>query len=83
MRWPARLAAFTGSLLGGMPGPSTVQVVGDVYLDIIAKIDELPEWDGDSSIRSPIETVAFPKNSSGSPPPRRFHTSTAILASSP
>ena len=45
--------------LFGAFGPlSTVQVVGDVYLDVIAKIDALPEWDGDSTIKQPIETVA-------------------------
>ena len=37
---------------------TTVQVVGDVYLDVLAKVDTLPEWDGDTSITSPIETVA-------------------------
>lgn len=40
------------------PPLSTVQVVGDIYLDIIAKVDNLPQWDGDASIKSPIETVA-------------------------
>ena len=49
------LAAAAGMLTGPR---STVQVVGDVYLDIIAKVDDLPTWDGDTSIRSPIETVA-------------------------
>jgi len=53
---PARLVAAAGSLLGGMP--STVQVVGDVYLDVIAKIDDLPAWDADTQIHAPIETVA-------------------------
>lgn len=38
--------------------PPTVQVLGDIYLDVIAKVDDLPEWDGDTSINSPIETVA-------------------------
>ena len=48
--------------LFGAFGPlSTVQVVGDVYLDVIAKIDALPEWDGDSTIKQPIETVAAVK----------------------
>jgi len=55
----ALLGAAT-SLLSriSFPGPSTVQVVGDVYLDVIANIDELPQWDADVSINAPIETVA-------------------------
>jgi len=53
----APFRALATSLLG-LGSPSTVQVVGDAYLDIIAKIDELPQWDGDTAIRSPIETVA-------------------------
>ena len=52
----ARLFAAATSLLGD-PKP-TVHVVGDVYLDVIAKVDDLPGWDGDTAIRSPIETVA-------------------------
>ena len=36
---------------------STVQIVGDVYLDVLAKVEHLPEWDGDTSITSPIETL--------------------------
>ena len=35
----------------------TVQIVGDVYLDVVAKVDDLPAWDGDTSITSPIETL--------------------------
>ena len=73
MKWASKLATAVSSLVGGgvqfpnvqdvgdalgKPLVPTVQVVGDVYLDIIAKIDALPEWDGDTSIRSPIETVA-------------------------
>lgn len=73
MKWASKLATAVASLVGGgiqfpnvqdvgdalgKPLVPTVQVVGDVYLDIIAKIDALPEWDGDTSIRSPIETVA-------------------------
>ena len=59
MRALARLLAATSGFLLGQPKPwATVQIVGDVYLDVIAKIDELPKWDGDTSIRSPIETVA-------------------------
>jgi len=58
-----RVIAVASSLFGsGLRGSSTtdgtVQIVGDTYLDVIAKIDQLPEWDGDTSIRSPIETVA-------------------------
>lgn len=57
MRLPgAGLLAAAGSLFA-LP-LSTVHVVGDVYLDIIAKVDELPTWDGDTTIRSPMETVA-------------------------
>ena len=58
MRFYQRLLAATGLLANPLPMPSTVQVVGDVYLDVIAKIDALPQWDGDTSIQSPIETVA-------------------------
>ena len=45
--------------LGGLftPPRSTIHVVGDIYLDVIAKVDEIPVWDGDTAIRSPIETV--------------------------
>jgi sugar/nucleoside kinase (ribokinase family) len=35
-----------------------IQVVGDIYLDMIAKVDELPHWDGDTDINQPIETTA-------------------------
>ena len=35
----------------------TIQIIGDVYLDVLAKVDSLPEWDGDTSITSPIETL--------------------------
>ena len=56
---PARLLAAIGGLLPLNPSP-TVQVVGDVYLDVIAKVDELPSWDGDTTIQSPIQTVAVP-----------------------
>ena len=38
----APFRALATSLLG-LGSPSTVQVVGDAYLDIIAKIDELPQ----------------------------------------
>ena len=51
----------TCGLLPRVAGPdqaSTVQVVGDVYLDVIAKVDDLPTWDGDQDIMQPIETVA-------------------------
>ena len=34
------------SLLPERLSPPTIQVVGDVYLDILAKVEELPEWDG-------------------------------------
>ena len=34
-----------------------IQVVGDIYLDMIAKVDELPHWDGDTD-NQPIETTA-------------------------
>ena len=54
---PARLLAAIGGLLP-RPPVSTVQIVGDVYLDVIAKVDELPSWDGDTTIQSPIQTVA-------------------------
>ena len=54
---PSRLLAAIGGLLPLRPSP-TVQVVGDVYLDVIAKVDELPTWDGDTTIQSPIQTVA-------------------------
>ena len=51
MKWPGRvLAAATG--LFGIKPPSTVHIVGDTYLDVIAKIQDLPKWDGDTSIRS-------------------------------
>ena len=44
------------------PTPSgtdkVIQVVGDIYLDMIAKVDELPHWDGDTDISQPIETTA-------------------------
>ena len=53
------LKALKASALGFLAAPrSTVQIVGDVYLDVIAKVDDLPGWDGDTAIRSPIETVA-------------------------
>ena len=54
---PSRLLAAIGGLLPLRPSP-TVQIVGDVYLDVIAKVDELPSWDGDTTIQSPIQTVA-------------------------
>jgi sugar/nucleoside kinase (ribokinase family) len=54
MRLPSFLAAAGGLLAGPR---STVQIVGDIYLDVIAKVDELPAWDADTSIRSAIETV--------------------------
>eukprot|EP00908_Phaeocystis_cordata_P014175 Transcript_25273.p1 GENE.Transcript_25273~~Transcript_25273.p1 ORF type:complete len:470 (+),score=160.84 Transcript_25273:1082-2491(+) len=53
---PARLLAALGGML--RPPQPTVQIVGDIYLDVIAAVDELPQWDGDTSIQSPIETVA-------------------------
>jgi len=59
-----RPRALVGSVLAaasaffGSPRTSTVQIVGDTYLDVIAKIEHLPTWDGDTSIQSPIETVA-------------------------
>lgn len=34
----------------------TIHVVGDVYLDMIAKVSKLPMWDGDTLIEMPIET---------------------------
>lgn len=34
----------------------TIHVVGDVYLDMIAKVSRLPSWDGDTLIEMPIET---------------------------
>ena len=55
VRGATRLLAAVSALLRPRP---CVQVVGDVYLDVIAKVDELPAWDGDTTIRSPIETVA-------------------------
>ena len=58
---PARLLAAIGGLLPLSPQP-TVQIVGDVYLDVIAKVDELPSWDGDTTIQSPIQTVAAPQH---------------------
>ena len=57
MKLWAKLATAVSSLLLPIP-QSTVHVIGDVYLDVIAKVDSLPAWDGDTSIRSPIETVA-------------------------
>lgn len=38
--------------------PRTVHVVGDVYLDMIAKIHHLPVWDSDTTIHTPIQTLA-------------------------
>ena len=35
-----------------------VHVVGDVYLDMIAKVDGLPSWDSDTRIEQLIETTA-------------------------
>lgn len=64
MRWlqqwrsklPA-LLAFGGGL--DLRGPaSTVHVIGDVYLDILAKVEQLPEWDSDTTIQRPINTLA-------------------------
>lgn len=53
-----RLSSMIPGLGGLFAGPrSTIQIVGDVYLDVIAKVDEIPVWDGDTAIRSPIETV--------------------------
>jgi len=34
----------------------SIHVVGDVYLDMIAKVSSLPKWDGDTLIEMPIET---------------------------
>ena len=51
------LLAATSIFKDGRSAP-TIQIVGDTYLDILAKVDELPEWDGDASIKSPIETLA-------------------------
>jgi hypothetical protein len=34
----------------------TIHVIGDVYLDMIAKVSKLPQWDGDTLIEMPIET---------------------------
>lgn len=53
-----RLLTLASSLMMGRPPPSTVHIIGDAYLDVIAKIRELPRWDGDTSIYDPIETVA-------------------------
>ena len=40
MKWPGRvLAAATG--LFGIKPPSTVHIVGDTYLDVIAKIQDV------------------------------------------
>jgi hypothetical protein len=33
----------------------TIHVIGDVYLDMIAKVSKLPQWDGDTLIEMPIE----------------------------
>lgn len=52
---PSKILVACSALLRPRPH---VQIVGDCYLDVIAKVDELPIWDGDTSIRSPIETVA-------------------------
>lgn len=38
--------------------PKSIQIVGDVYLDMIAKVGNLPQWDGDTSIELPIGTHA-------------------------
>jgi hypothetical protein len=46
----------------GAPALSTdlksIHVIGDVYLDMIAKVSRLPQWDGDTLIEMPIETHA-------------------------
>lgn len=34
----------------------SIHIVGDVYLDMIAKVSSLPKWDGDTLIEMPIET---------------------------
>ena len=57
MRLPSFLLAMTMRARERL-APSTVHVVGDVYLDILAKVHSLPQWDGDSSITSPIEALA-------------------------
>ncbi|KAL1525003.1 hypothetical protein AB1Y20_019879 [Prymnesium parvum] len=38
--------------------PSTVHIVGDAYLDMLAKVEHLPEWDSDTMIETPIQTLA-------------------------
>ncbi|KAJ1618871.1 hypothetical protein T492DRAFT_437729 [Pavlovales sp. CCMP2436] len=46
--------------LAGLPAPNaelkSIHVIGDVYLDMIAKVSRLPQWDGDTLIEMPIET---------------------------
>ena len=58
MRLPRVASTVLAAASTLFDSPRTIQVVGDVYLDILAKVDELPEWDGDTSIKSPIETLA-------------------------
>ena len=55
MRIAQRVAFLAGTLVGRPP--STVHIVGDVYLDMIAKVQRLPEWDGDAAIETPIEAL--------------------------
>jgi hypothetical protein len=40
------------------PELKTIHVIGDVYLDMIAKVGKLPIWNGDALIEMPIETHA-------------------------